>query len=1327
MESTKVQIKPLSCATDWPIWKRRIRDYMDYHEGALDVIDGKLLKPELPESPSEAQRKEYKQTADLYRKANSYAKSVIANAVTEDTYQKIMAKETAREVWDELKRNFEATSKDQLFQICSNFFSFDWLASVDVSGQIAKLKMLWNELNVGLQAAGKNQLPEMLLVCKVMHILPSSFQTFKSSWLMLSEDKQSIDDLVTQLCAFEREMKTDMTSKLAQQDALVAATARQKYSSDKSKDFKNKKKTIGNCNYCHVAGHWVKQCRKWIADGRPAKDATTVSTKQNRDGTSVACISTCGEAFVTQTDNRWFIDNGATKHITNSPENFVTFEKFTVPHRVQAAGKEVLAAVGKGTVKVLSTVDNKQQCVTLLDVWYVPSISRNLFSVLAAEDKHPQNSKFESTATKCCLSIQGRAVIQGTRQVNGTLYESNLITLSPESPAEVNVVSEHSLLQLYHERFGHQDKRHVKAVLKNELDISVQSDEVPICESCIYGKSHRLKFGRRNPVTEVGELFSADVCGPFSGESFSRKQYYVVFKDHYSKMRFIAFLRHKSEVKKALTDVLSLVETQGHKIKEFLSDNGGEFDNEEVREILRSHGITQRLTAPYTPQQNGGSERENRTIVEMARTLKYSNPEAEFPVAMWAELCSTAVYILNRTGKSSVDGMSPSEVWTGKKPRISHLRVVGSVCFAHIPDQQRRKMDKKAIKGYLVGFDSDERYRIWVKEQRKIICSRDVVFQEKMRECGKSVGLQAPTDYTIASPGEPSLEAADRTGSDSEGEITENEVSNNERAEASNYHQLRVRSSLQKPKKFNDFIMSAEIAEAYVMDLYEPDTYEDAIQSRESTKWKEAMDSEMNSLNENHTWELCDLPAEARVIPCKWVYKIKTLSDGSVDKYKARLVAKGFSQRQGVDYNQTFSPVVRLTTIRSVLSIAASERLHLVQFDVSTAFLYGELDEVVYVKQPDGYNDNTNRVCRLLKSLYGLKQAPRCWSRCFGKFLVNLGFKASDADPCLHVRNQNGKILLIALYVDDGLVAASDTDDLNQFIEQLKHQFKVTVRPATYFLGLQIEQQSNGNIKIGQSGYAKKILQRFGFDECKPVQTPMLKGIDKTQINEPDSSYPYRQVVGALMYLMIGTRPDIAFSISYLSRSLEKPTSDDIIKVKRVLRYIAGTLNKNITYKANCDKGILKCYSDSDFGGCITTGRSTSGVVMMYAGGIISWLSQRQPTVATSTTEAEITAASDAVKEVIWLMRLFGSLNVTLHVPVLQVDNCAAVKLAQNPEFHRRTKHIDLKKLFIREKVCDGTINIAQISTSDQVADIMTKPLDKARLRYLCDCMGLMD
>lgn len=303
-------------------------------------------------------------------------------------------------------------------------------------------------------------------------------------------------------------------------------------------------------------------------------------------------------------------------------------------------------------------------------------------------------------------------------------------SIVPEAQVDVNMtVSNDSILQLYHERYGHQDKQHVKAIIERELDMKVKADS-KLCEACVYGKAHRLKFGTRKKPTKAGELISTDLCGPFD-ESFRKFRYLAVFKDVYTKFRYGFFLKHKSEVKDVLQDFIVHAKNLGHDIKEMITDNGGEFDCEEVRKILKKHGITPRLSAPYTPQQNGSVERESRIIVEMARTLKYSNEEANFPAALWAELVSTAIYILNRTGKSSVPNKSPYELWMKRQPRIKHMRIIGSICYAHIPPQKRRKMDKKAIKGYLVGYDGDERYRIYVRERRAVICSRDVVFDEK--------------------------------------------------------------------------------------------------------------------------------------------------------------------------------------------------------------------------------------------------------------------------------------------------------------------------------------------------------------------------------------------------------------------------------------------------------------------------------------------------------------------------------------------------------------------------------------------------------------------
>ncbi|GBO30829.1 Retrovirus-related Pol polyprotein from transposon TNT 1-94 [Araneus ventricosus] len=516
--------------------------------------------------------------------------------------------------------------------------------------------------------------------------------------------------------------------------------------------------------------------------------------------------------------------------------------------------------------------------------------------------------------------------------------------LIPNNPIEVNLAtSDDSLLQLYHERWGHQDKRHVKSLLNHELNIHVNIQD-ELCEACIYEKAHRLNFGSRNNCSSPGELIFADVCGPFD-KSFRRFQYFVIFKDQFTKFRCVFFLKQKSDVASALQEFLAYG-ILGHIVKEVISDNGGEFDNKEVRMVLKKKGVVQRFTAPYTSEQNGGSERENRTIVEMARTLKNSNPDVEFPPALWAELINTSVYILNRTGKSSVKKASPYELWTGKKPRIKHLRIIGSVCYAHIPKQRRRKMDNKATKAFLIGYDGDEKYRLWVQESNTVICSRDVRFSEKISTCGKVIHFPITDENRMTSESEDQGKLEEKTDEGSGNESVEEYTSVDSNSE-SNFRKLRDRESLRKPKCYEDYIM---VAEAFIADFEEPMTFEEAIGCKQNRHWKCAMDVEMSSLIENETWTLEELPKNSKAIPCKWVYKIKKNPDGSIDKYKARLVAKGFTQRYGIDYEQTYRPVTKMATVRSILSIAANERMDLTQFDVCSALLYGKLDEAIYMQ-----------------------------------------------------------------------------------------------------------------------------------------------------------------------------------------------------------------------------------------------------------------------------------------------------------------------------------------------------------------------------------------
>lgn len=1348
-------IKPLTGECDWAIWKRKVKDLLDFYEGALDVVSRKITKPEpLKEGATEAVVKDYNTRSAFYRKTNGLAKTLIASTISDEIYMKVMDKESAADVWETLHQQFEATSKDQLFKMCTELFSFEWVENLDVSTHISKLKSLWTEINAGLELKGNQKLPELLLICKILHVLPSSFKMFKSSWMMITRDEdKSLDELIMQLCLYERNFKKP--GDVGDQEALVI---NEKYS--KIKNASSKKDSI--CHYCKKKGHWIKECRKWIADGKPSK------SQQVKNHTHVALHAMSNEVNIADSSLEWWFDNGATKHVTNSDKYFVEYEEFEQPNSIQSAGKECLKAIGKGKIEMLSKVNNKERIVTLNDVWYVPTISRNLFSILAAHDRNP-NSKFTSTTKECKMYIDGELVVHGQREINGSLYKLNV---RPNSHTQItSLLEEKSVLQLYHERWGHQDYRHVKMKLQKDMGISVKNTNEH-CEPCIFGKSSRKPFGRREAASEPGEIVSTDVCGPFP-PSFRGYRYLVVFKDHYTKYRYGYFLKQKSEVKDSLKEMLIHAKCQGHTVKTLISDNGGEFDNDDVRKILAQHGVTYKLTAPYTPQQNGCAERENRTIVEMARTFKYANKDIEFPESLWCEFVKSAIYILNRTGKSSEADISPFEKWYGKKPRIRHLRIIASTCYMHIPSQKRKKMDKKAEKGYLVGYDGDERYRIYIPERKDVRVSRDVKFVEKTNnnrleekspiKSNVNPGAQRidlskirrfndliqdgeiqneepdiniePQDDQLAKDS-PNLEEQnyDPTSNNPEGNLERNEKSDsefedalsgsNDRQESEeencNYRKLRNRKVIISKTTHDELAM---ISQEFVNSIETPNSYSEATKGDQRSEWLAAMEKEMNSLIENKTWVLTELPKGAKALPSKWVYKVKTKADGSVDTFKARLVIKGYNQTKGLDYDQTFSPVARMSTIRSLLSVAVTENIHLAQFDVSTAFLYGELDETIFMKQPKGFDDGTNRVCSLKRSLYGLKQAPRCWNTRMRNFLTKLGFKTSSADCCLYTREKHGKKVILALYVDDGLVAASDFKDLKIFLDELKAEFKITQKYADYFLGLEIK-RSDDSVKISQKSYAKKILEKFNFSECRAVSTPMENIATVVEVQKSTNDFPYRQAVGAIMYLMLGTRPDLAFSVGVLSRALESPTSEDVQRLKRVLRYIAGTLDYGIIYKTNGEKK-LECYSDADYGGCTSTGRSTTGVVACYAGSPISWISQRQPTVSTSTTEAEIIAASEAAKELMWLKSLFNDLTNYNEVPVIHIDNTAAIRLSQNPEFHKRTKHISLKHFFIREKVIEGEVSVSQISTEYQIADMMTKPLPKLRLHHFINLLNI--
>lgn len=465
--------------------------------------------------------------------------------------------------------------------------------------------------------------------------------------------------------------------------------------------------------------------------------------------------------------------------------------------------------------------------------------------------------------------------------------------------------------------------------------------------------------------------------------------------------------------------------------------------------------------------------------------------------------------------------------------------------------------------------------------------------------------------------------------------------------------------------------------------------------------WKLAIQDEYESLIKNRTWSISDLPKGRTPIKSRWVFKIKPGVNGSTPRYKARLVAKGFSQRMGIDYSETFSPVVKYDTLRVILSFVAALDLEVSQLDVKTAFLHGELDEEIYLQQPQGYIEpgKENLVCRLHKSLYGLKQASRVWNRHFDTFLKKFGLNPSDADPCLYLRHYQGEFALVIIWVDDGLVCSNNGDLVSAIIEYLSKCFEMCCTPANHFVGLSITRdRQRKTLYLTQPEYIKKILQRFHMLDCNPKSLPADP--NSRLRHDAEGNYnqeiPYREAVGSLMYLMLASRPDIAFAVGQVSQFCENPKPEHWNAVRRIFAYLQGTASYDIRFCNNFSG--LKGFTDSDYAGNPTSRRSTSGFLFLLHGGPVAWSSRRQSCVALSTTEAEFIAACEATKEGVWLQRLLKEITPGPVGPMpLLCDNQSAIQLIKNPVFHQRTKHIDVRYNFIREHQENGIIDVKYI------------------------------
>ncbi|KAD5961972.1 hypothetical protein E3N88_13445 [Mikania micrantha] len=468
--------------------------------------------------------------------------------------------------------------------------------------------------------------------------------------------------------------------------------------------------------------------------------------------------------------------------------------------------------------------------------------------------------------------------------------------------------------------------------------------------------------------------------------------------------------------------------------------------------------------------------------------------------------------------------------------------------------------------------------------------------------------------------------------------------------------------------------------------------------------WEIAMKEEMKSLEKNRTWVLTKLPSGKKALQNKWVYRIKDESNGS-KRYKARLVVKGFQQKEGVDYNEIFSPVVKMTTIRLVLSIVASENLHLEQLDVKTAFLHGDLDEDIYM-------------------------APRQWYLKFDNFMGRNGFKRCEMDHCCYIKKFSKSYIILLLYVDDMLIAGSDMKEINKLKKQMSEEFEMKdLGAAKQILGMSIFRNSkDGSLTLSQEKYIGKVLEKFSMKNARARNTPLGSQfkLSKDQCPKTDediaemAKVPYASAVGSLMYAMVCTRPDIAHAVGVVSRYMSNPGKEHWEAVKWLLRYLKGTSKMGLCFKGK--DTVLRGYTDADLGGCKESYKSTTGYVFSVGGTAVSWMSRLQRSVALSTTEVEYMAAAEASKELIWLKNFLEELGKKQPDSPLYCDNQSAIHLGKNPVFHGKTKHIQLRYHFIRGLISDGTLMLEKIRGTDNPADMLTKTKTSKHHTPIFDC-----
>ena len=1379
--SSTVKIEKLN-DTNFHAWKRKIQLVL-----ALRDLD-QYIDDERPTTESEQK---------AWDRGDRKAQAIIGLALSDEHLEHVAGANTAKDMWKAILDVFQRHTLLNKLAARRQFYTVSMEEGEKVLTYVNRVQHLASILkSMGVEVDDK----EMGMA--VLNGLPPRYDSLIVALDALgNEDKIFTLDFVK-----SRLLQEEQRSNMRDLDEVTKTNAAL------VNQPRNYGRPIYQCTNCGRNGHTAQRC--WGKDingrrpeppsgyrqnrfdkqrkphqGNNAENKQSALVGQTRDGVEPKLDEAEFTCLMTRMINSgaparsssWYVDSACTAHMTFDRSMFVSYRSVS-DASVEMGTKAKTRVVGSGEVVLQVEVNGQSEKCLLKNVLHVPQFEYSLISV-STSAKLGVSMTFDDVG---CRMIRDGNNIASATLTSSMLYELNICRSDNSKVHSAHV----STLSLWHQRMAHVNTRGIASMVKNNVVHGVKIDnfgKVEVCAPCVVGKCHRQPIPSERTSGRASKrlaLVHSDVCGPIEVPSLGGARYFITFTDDHSEWISIYTMHRKSESFGRYKTFESSAERHTTEVIQTLrSDRGGEYMSNEFGDHLRGKGIVHQLSTVETPQQNGVSERINRTLMDLVRSMLHAKG---LPKQFWAEALATAVYVRNRvTSRALPTNTTPHHIWHGNAPDLSHLRVFGCRCWYMIPKSKVKKLDGRAREAVMIGYaEQSKAYKLWDPKLEKVIVSRDVTFNESespdlsnFRPSRSKVLTVSPEEYQDVVSLEPTTTdniSADKSldeniGSSTEkdtpestngGAITEETVEsqpsqeahpdNPEEESATQEEAPGLRRSTRVSKKPTAWWRSYVSVgpQKALLSNHVPLTFAQATSGTDAAFWKPGIDAERDAHRRNGTWYLVPPSQAKNVLTSKWIFNVKDLPDSDgifTQKAKARLVARGFQQVHGVDYNETYAPVVKLTSIRVLLAVVAQMDLELHQMDVVTAFLNGDIEEDIYMAQPEGCRDPSkpDYVCKLRKALYGLKQAPRRWNAKIDDFLlVTLKFRASPSDPCIYTKYEDGRIIIIALYVDDLLLAGNDLSAIAWIKGELSRRFEMKdLGEAKIILGLEITRdRSSHKLWLSQTKYATSVLERFGMRDCRPVATPMLQcrnneeSLDVLDQNETSSDVPYRQAIGALMYLMISTRPDLAFAVGKLARFCEKPQEKHWVAVKRVFRYISGTKDLGILFDGRLPLE-LNGYSDSDWAGDLGDRKSTGGFVFLMSSGPVSWSSRKQTIVAASSCEAEYISLSTASKEAIWLRRLVCDILRTAPAAALTIkskestslrsDNQGAIALAHNESINRRNKHIDIAYHFVRDAVKREEVRLEYVPTTNMVADILTKPLGRVLFERFCSSMGV--